>query len=86
MFENKKYVIINASEVLSINFSYVEQHSAETLRYNKDKTKTFVKFEGENPKWEDEEGNIVDFFNDKTIYTHDEIVVELNKPEWIINE
>ena len=86
MLENRKYVIINTSEVSSINFSYVHESSANTLRYNKAGTKTFVKFDGEAPTWEDKDGNTIDFFNGKTTYTHSEILQELNKSEWIIED
>ena len=63
-------------EVASIDFSQVLQTSVDTLRYNNDGTKTFVKFEGSTPS----------FLNSKTQYTHDEILTELNKSEWIIED
>ena len=71
---NRKYVIITKAEVASVDFSQVLETSANTLRYNNDGTKTFVKFEGNTPS----------FLNGKTQYTHDEILTELNKSEWII--
>ena len=43
------YVIINQSEVSSVNFDQVVETSTETLRYSIDGTKTFVKFFGETP-------------------------------------
>jgi len=58
-----KYVIIDASEVSSVDFSQVREDSADTLRYNLDNTKTFVKFEGSTPS----------FLDGKTEYTHSEI-------------
>ena len=71
---SKKYVIIDADEVSSVDFSQVIESSASTLRYNIDPagTKTFVKFEGSTP----------DFLDGKTQYTHSEILSELAKPEW----
>lgn len=71
---NRKYVIIDASEVSSIDFSEVFETSAETLRYNIDpaRTKTFVKFEGSTPS----------FLEGKTQYTHSEILTILAGPEW----
>ena len=71
-----KYVIITSSEVSSVNFSEVINTSASFLRYNNDNTKTFVKFEGNTPS----------FLDGKTQYTHDEILTELNKSEWIIED
>ena len=69
---NKKYVIITASEVSSIDFSKVLEDSAETLRYNNDNTKTFVKFKGNTPV----------FLSSKTVLNRTEIFTELKKEEW----
>ena len=41
-----KYVIIDASEVSSVDFSQVREDSADTVRYNLDNTKALVKFNG----------------------------------------
>ena len=70
----RTYVIIEASEVSSIDFSKVLETSANTLRYNNDGTKTFVKYTGEQPS----------FLNGKTTYTESEIKAILNneKGEW----
>tara|TARA_R100000995_G_C3375995_1_gene73899 strand:+ start:17 stop:247 length:231 start_codon:yes stop_codon:yes gene_type:complete len=72
MIENRKYVIITASDVSSVDFNQVLENSADTLRYNNDTTKTFVKFTGETPS----------FLNGKTQYNHSEILTELSKAEW----
>ena len=72
MANNRKYVILEASEVSSIDFSKVLETSASTLRYNNDNTETFVKFEGDTPS----------FLNGKTTYTHVEIRVEMAKSAW----
>lgn len=74
---NRKYVIINDSDVSSVNFDQVCETSANTLRWsvNEDGSqgdKTFVKFEGETPS----------FLNGKTQYTHSEILTILAGPEW----
>ena len=73
MNENRKYVIITASEVSSVDFSQILETSASTLRYNNAGTKTFVKFEGDTPS----------FLSGKTQYTHSEMLAELNKSEWV---
>ena len=57
------YVIIEASEVGSVDFSQVREDSADTVRYNLDNTKALVKFEGDTPS----------FLEGKTQYTHSEI-------------
>ena len=58
------YVIINSSDISSIDFNQIKQTSSSTLRYNLDGTKALVKFEGSTPS----------FLNGKTQYTHSEIL------------
>ena len=69
-----KYVIIEASELSSVDFTQVIETSADTLRYSVDGLKTFVKFDGDAPS----------FLNEKTQYTHSEILAVLNDKngEW----
>jgi hypothetical protein len=71
---SRKYVIISASDVASVDFSQVDETSAQTLRYNIDPagTKTFVKFDGSTPS----------FLEGKTQYDHSEILTILATPEW----
>ena len=73
---NRKYTIITKAEVANVNFDQVLETSSSTLRYNNAGTKTFVKFEGNTPS----------FLDGKTQYTHEEILTELNKSEWIIED
>jgi hypothetical protein len=47
----RTYVIINSSDVSSVDFSQVAETSADTLRYSLDGTKTFVKFDGDTPSF-----------------------------------
>ena len=68
----KKYVILTASEVSSIDFSKVKEDSVNTLRYNNDNTKTFVKFAGNTPS----------FLDGKTQYTNSEMLDILAEEEW----
>ena len=72
----KKYVIINASEVSSIDFSKVLETSADTLRYSLDGSKTFVKFEGDTPS----------FLDGKRQYDHSEIIPILQSDDWSSDE
>ena len=72
----KKYVIINAGEVSSIDFSKVLETSANTLRYSLDNTKTFVKFKGSTPS----------FLSGKTQYDHGEIIQILQGSDWSEDE
>jgi len=69
-----KYVIIESSDIGSVDFSQVLETSSDTLRYNNNNTKTFVKFEGDTPS----------FLDGETQYTHSEILAILNNEngEW----
>jgi|TARA_R100000234_G_C4861450_1_gene119342 hypothetical protein len=75
---SKKYVILNSTEVSSINFSQVQETSTDTLRWNIDQTKTFVKFEGDTPS----------FLTGKTQYTNDQMLAILDdvNGEWYIED
>ena len=71
-YENRKYVIINASEVSSVDFSQVNETSASTLRYSNDDSQTFVKFDGDTPS----------FLSGKTQYNHSQIRTILDGTDW----
>ena len=71
-YENRKYVIINASEVGTVDFSQVNETSADTLRYSLDDSKTFVKFDGDTPS----------FLDGKTQYNHSQIRTILDGTDW----
>ena len=47
---DRQYVIINATDVSSVNFDQVLETSADTLRYNVAGDQTFVKYEGAKPR------------------------------------
>ena len=68
----EKYVIINASEVSSVNFSQVNETSAATLRCNLSGSQTLVKFDGDTPT----------FLDGKTQYTNSEMLEILTEEEW----
>ena len=70
------YVIIGSSVVSSVDFSQVEETSANTLRYNVDpaRTKTIVKFDSSNPT--------PSFLDGKTQNTHAQILEALATSEW----
>ena len=72
MVVSRKYVILTSSEAESIDFSQVLQTSADTLRWNNDESKTFVKYEGSKPR----------FLYGKDTLTHSQIRTELAKDEW----
>ena len=68
----RKYVILEASDVSSIDFDKVLETSIDTLRWNLDNTKTFVKYEGHKPG----------FLYGKPVLTNAEILAELAGSEW----
>jgi hypothetical protein len=73
---NRKFVILNSDEVVNVDFSQVLETSKSTLKYNIEGTRTFVKYEGEQPS----------FLAGKTEYTHQEILTILAGPEWTSDE
>ena len=73
---SRNYVIIDASEVSSVDFNQVLETSADTLRYNLAGTKTFVKYEGDTPS----------FLTGKTANTHSEMLAILAGEEWTSSE
>ena len=68
----RNYVIIDASEVSSVDFNQVLETSADTLRYNLAGTQTFVKFEGDTPS----------FLEGKTALDRSEMLTILANEEW----
>ena len=71
-YESRKWVILTALEAESIDFAKVLESDADTLRWNNDNTKTFVKYEGNKPG----------FLHGKDTLTHSQIIAELAKDEW----
>ena len=72
----RTYVIIDASEVSSVDFNQVLQTSSDTLRYSVDGSKALLKYEGDQPS----------FLSGKQEYTHSEILAILATDEWTSDE
>jgi len=68
----KKYVILDTAEISSVDFNQVLETSIDSLRYSVDGSKFLLKYEGDTPS----------FLEDKTQYTHSEILTILATPEW----
>lgn len=75
-FENRKYVIIPATEISSVNFSEVLETSPETCRYSVDESKTFIKYIGIQPP------SVAEIPGKSQEYTHSEILEILSTTEW----
>lgn len=69
---NQIYVILTSAEADDVVFSEVGETSADTLRWNNEKTETVVKFSGSTPS----------FLEGKTQYTHAEILTILSGSDW----
>ena len=76
MFDNRKYVIIPASEINIIDFAEVLETNADTCRYSVDGTETFVKYEGDQP------ASVAAIESKSQEYTHAEILVILSGEAW----
>lgn len=76
MFENREYLIIPSTEVPKVNFLQVCETSAETLRFSVDQTKTFIKWDGEQPEF------ISNLLNTEGPYSYSEILDILGSLEW----
>lgn len=73
---NRNFVIFDVTEVSLIDFSTVLETSPDTMRLSVDGTKTFV-------KWESEEPACISLLTTKTqIYSYEEILEILAGPEW----
>ena len=75
-YENRIYVIIKATEDGTVDYSQVNETSADTIRYSLDDSKTFVKFEGSTPS----------FLSGKTQYNHSQICTILDGTDWTPEE
>jgi hypothetical protein len=74
---SRKYVILNSDEVSSVDFSQVDETSADTIRYSLDGSQTFVKFDTDTTP---------SFLEGKTQYSHSEILAILATDEWTSDE
>ena len=72
MYENRKWVIINISDVTDEMLENSIKTSADTLRQSLDGTKAILKWDGNTP----------DCFDGMTTYSHSEILTELATSSW----
>lgn len=79
MFENRKYLIFNMSEIDSIDFNNVLETSADTIRKSIDETKSFIKWDGEQPSF------VSDLTTSDGPYTHSQILEILTGEAWTDN-
>tara|TARA_Y100001938_G_scaffold150609_1_gene242396 strand:- start:255 stop:491 length:237 start_codon:yes stop_codon:yes gene_type:complete len=71
-YSNRKWVIVNVSDITEEMIASAIQTSSLTLRKTLDGTKAILKWEGDTPSC----------FNGMTVYSHSEIKTELAKSDW----
>ena len=76
MYNQRKFIIFPVTELSKINFSEVLETSADTIRRSVDGTKTFVKWDGEQPEFVSLLENI------EGTYSYNEILKILSSEEW----
>ena len=76
MYENRQYAIFSLTELNSIDFSSVCETSAETLPHNVAETKSFIKWDGDQPEFV----NTLETLEGP--YTYTEILDILSGEEW----
>ena len=76
MYTDRNFIIFPVSELSKIDFTQVLETSEETVRKSVDGTKTFVKWDGEQPAF------ISTLTNTEGPYTYEEMLVILSGPEW----
>ena len=75
-YSNRKWVIVNVSDITEEMIASAMQSSMDTLRKTLDGSKAILKFDGDTPSC----------FDGLTTYNHSEILEELAKSDWVDNE
>lgn len=75
-YSNRKWVIVNVSDITDEMILSAIQSSMSTLRKTLDGTKAILKWDGDTPTC----------FNGMTTYNHSEILTELAKSTWTEDE
>ncbi len=76
MFDERNYAIFSLTEIDKIDFSQVLETSVETLRISTDGTKSFVKWNQEQPVFIDTLTTL------EGPYNYEEVIGILSGPEW----
>jgi len=75
-YENREFMIFNVSELSDIDFTTVLETSIDTVRKSINKTKTFVKWDGEMPEC------VSNLTTKEGPYNYEEILTILSTSEW----
>jgi hypothetical protein len=76
LYEDRKYLIFNVSEINKIIFSEILETSADSMRKSLDGSKTFIKWEGSDPSF------ISTLLTKEGPYSHSEILSILSTSDW----
>ena len=76
MYENRKWVIVNVSDITEEMIASAIQSSTSSLRKSLDGSKAILKWEGDTPSC----------FDSMTTYSHSEILTELSGSDWSSDE
>lgn len=80
----KTYVIANITELNNVDYSQVDQTSADTVRKNNDLNKFILKYEGSTPttiQMIDTNGSLFEYDGSK-YFTHEQILNIMSTDEW----
>ena len=75
-YSNRKWIIVNVSDITDEMIDSAIQTSMDTLRKTLDGSKAILKFNGDTPSC----------FDGLTTYNHSEILTELAKSAWTEEE
>ena len=75
-YSNRKWVIVNVSDITDEMINSAIQSSMDTSRKTLDGSKAILKFDGDTPSC----------FDGLTTYNHSEILEELAKSDWTSSE
>ena len=73
---SRKYLIIPTSELPKVDFSKICESTAETVRKSVDETKTFIKWDSDEPAF------VSNLTGTEGPYTNQEILTILATEEW----
>ena len=77
-YDNRRFVILNVSEIDDVDFSQVYETSSATVRKSVDETQTFVKYDIPQPS------SIQSLTTKSQEYTYGEIITILETSTWTI--
>jgi hypothetical protein len=77
MYEQRNFAIFSLTEIEKIDFSQVLETSADTIRKNVAETKSFIKWDGEQPEFV----NTLETLEGP--YTYSEMLEILSGEEWV---